>query len=429
MTKKFRDQIYEYITNVADEDIPFIKKDRNLSSFRNGLYETNILNEETGNFYERFIPYGTHEYREFDKNRTACKYFDYDFTTPDAKHWRDIPTPVFDRIFDYQFSDEPEKNEIYNVFTAMLGRLRAPIGLVDKFQITLMLKGIAGTGKSTIIEEIVKSMFEDDDIGMIANNGNARFGLEDTIDKFVVVAPEVNENLSLDQTVFQEIVTGGRVRIDVKGKRHIDGIWDKHTIWATNIGIGNYLDASGSISRRILPLIFKNIVRAEDVDTELPEKIAREMPNLIVKLSRSYLEFANKNRGRGIWKIVPKYFLRNKDELTRQTNPLRNFLFHQDRVIFGENIYCKIDHFRDAFKDFCNENAFPVPRWNETFYNPVFKQYANDNGVSIKVEACSLSPRPNTDRPPEMGTFIMGVGLASEYRSGEVNGDSDGEGW
>ncbi len=59
-------------------------------------------------------------------------------------------------------------------------------------------KGMAGTGKSTIIG-IVEKMFDKVDVGTMSNNAEKTFGLSSLADKFVFVAPDVKSDLVLDQ--------------------------------------------------------------------------------------------------------------------------------------------------------------------------------------------------------------------------------------
>jgi GTPase SAR1 family protein len=414
INKKNFDQLRHYLMNVDDNDIPFLHKDRNLTSCRNMIFETNIYDPVTKTYHDRVINYGSDEYFQLDKTRVACKFFDADFTafdlTPDQ--WREIPTPNFDKILAYQWGDRQDYNEIYDTICALIGRMRGVIGVVDRWQVTLLLKGVAGTGKSSIIEEIIRNMFELDDVGVITDDANARFGLENCEGKFIVIAPEVTNKLSLPQATFQEIVTGGQVTIDKKGIRHKTSKWTAHTVWGTNLGLGNYIDNGESIGRRVAPAIMEKIVKPNMVDPNLPDKLAAEMPNLIVKFSHAYLELANKYRGVGFWNFVPKYFVQKRRELNLETNPLKCFMVPGEYVEYDADYYCFMDDFREKFKEFCQSINYTVTRWNQSLYTPIFKQMSDENAVEIDVKVESRKFRaPDGSLVDRTGTVISGFRL------------------
>lgn len=66
-------------------------------------------------------------------------------------------------------------------------------------QVLPFFKGAAGTGKSTIVNYVIKPMYAKDDVGTLSNNIEKTFGLSNLSEKYIIVAPEVKADLRLEQ--------------------------------------------------------------------------------------------------------------------------------------------------------------------------------------------------------------------------------------
>ena len=126
-------------------------KDRHIFSFQNGIYDA--LND-------KFHAYGK---SKLSDDIIACKYFDQEFNTYDDVSWEDIPTPYFDSIFKHQIGDQKEFNEILTVAQILIGRMLYDIGEKDDWQVIIFFKGLGGTGKSTVLSQVIKKFYEDVD--------------------------------------------------------------------------------------------------------------------------------------------------------------------------------------------------------------------------------------------------------------------------
>jgi hypothetical protein len=96
-----------------------------------------------------------------------------------------IPTPYFDSILKYQkFEDE-----VCNWAYVMGGRLCFDVGELDGWQVIPFFKGIARSGKSTLITKVFKKFYENEDVGTLSNNIEKKFGLSAIKDCFHVHRP------------------------------------------------------------------------------------------------------------------------------------------------------------------------------------------------------------------------------------------------
>lgn len=112
-------------------------------------------------------------------------------TMPD---YIDIPTPAFDKICHSQHLSPT----MVRWFFTMIGRSMYDIKELDDWQVMLFIKGIAGTGKSNIMNYVLQQFYEKTHVGIISNNIEEKFGLGTLVNNFVVLMDDIRENFRLD---------------------------------------------------------------------------------------------------------------------------------------------------------------------------------------------------------------------------------------
>lgn len=378
-----------YLTNVCDLHFIDVQKDRKLFSFPNGIYESSILNTETGLYEDRWYPHCKNSdesatgYTSYDicPKRSSCKYFETPFDNFDQyDDWYDIPTPQFQSILEYQgFSEEVCKW----MYILLCGRLLHEVSDLDEWQVMPFLKGKAGTGKSTILTQVCKQFFHTLDVGVISNNVESKFGLSAIDGKLMFIAPEISEKFKLDQCDFQTMISGEDTSVAAKFQTAKSVKWAIPGAMAGNQSPG-YSDNQGSISRRLIVFAFRTKVRKGD--PLLGKKLYFEIPALIKKGNRAYLDAVNKYGKSDIWNILPKYFHGTRDEEAECSNVLLSFL-KSDQVEMGEDYFCERVEFMSALKNYCNSNSFPHVPWKRDQFESVFE----DIGLKYKTN----------ERPPD----------------------------
>jgi hypothetical protein len=217
----FRDVI-DNMSKCIDAQFPEITKRRHVWSFKNGVFVGKEWIPDRGVYDCCFYPYDSHEFRCLDPTIIACKYFDQQFD--DFSHierWQDIPTPHFDSILHYQKLED----EVCDWAYVMGGRLCFDVGELDGWQVIPFFKGIARSGKSTLITKVFKKFYEPEDVGTLSNNIEKKFGLSAIKDSFMFIAPEVKGDLALEQAEFQSMVSGEDVSVAVKNKTAVSIEW------------------------------------------------------------------------------------------------------------------------------------------------------------------------------------------------------------
>lgn len=409
-----------YLINCSSSvDFRELVMDRSVFAFRNGVYmcvcnKVKKGKKQTEEYKDFWYPF-TSSY-DLDQSLVACKYFDIDFNNyPELDDWRDIPTPNLQRILDYQFGNDEKGKEISEWMYIFMGRLFYDLRYIDKWQVIPYLYGIAGSGKSTICE-VIRNFYGVNDVGVIEDNIEEKFGLAPICDKFIFIAPEVKKSFSLSQALFQKIISGEEVALPRKNKDPVQTVWRSPGFMASNETPG-FNDSAGSISRRIIVFKFMNIVK--QADPNLFNKLERETPAIIKKCNSAYLEAVNSSGGKDIWNLLPTYFHETRQNMAKETNVMKGFL-GSGIVKFGKDIYCPEIVFKRRFQEYCNENNMGKPKWNESMYDEPFSNYSSIHNVEIKIKRVTRKyPRNEENIKPSNRKYILGIDLVDE--DGENN--------
>jgi len=405
--------VITFLSKTDDHQFLELKKNRHVFSFTNGVYIAKNYDTRTDTYFDRFYKYGT--YPALPTNTVATKFFNQEFNMfdeLDIDDWYDIDTPHLQSILDFQYKDEEEYKEICMWMYIIIGRMIYQVGDLDDWQIIGFIKGLAGTGKGTILTKVVKQFFEPDDVGILSNDGESTFGVSGFYDKTIFIAPEVKGDIKLPQAQFQGMVSGEDIVVSVKYKTPQNLVWKTPGLLAGN-ETPNYTDNSGSLSRRLLIWTFMSKVPKKDIDPNLGKKLKEEIPKIIKKSNSAYLDAVNKFGKKSIWEVVPKYFIKNQQELTKDTNALMSFL-ESGLIEYGIEKYVRETVFKNAFNIFCKENNFKRCKYNKDIYSLPFANSAEKYDVEIKhISKRKLKYPRNTDNTCH-GTFITGMDIAQE---------------
>ena len=397
-------QAIEYLVECPDDELLKLTKDRHIFSFKNGVYLTKIRDDKNNKWRTEFVTYGTKS--EYLNSKTvSSKYFSYDFhdfPDIDEESWFEIMKhcPNFKRILDYQEFSE----EVQRWICIFMGKCGYDIGELENWQIIMYLLGAGNAGKSTILTKILQKWYEEDDVGMIPNNIEKQYGLKPHINKFLVLAPEMQGDCKLEQTDWQLMCEGGKNSFAQKYKDAESEYWKVPMAMAGNQLI-KYKNMGGQVSRRTAVVNFRK--KVIDVDQNLDKKLEKEIP-IIMKLCISGYQWAvNKFGDKGIWKILPIYFHENKNEMDQTTNILEHFI-KSEKVIIQKDKFIPEKVFKQAFNEHCRENNLTKEQWSFDFYTTTF----SNNDIIIKKNTRRKYP-PKTGEYIS-GTYFMGIDIQNE---------------
>lgn len=274
-------------------------------------------------------------------DEAACVYFDTDYVHFNGtEDYMSIPTPYLDTIFKAQDfhkngtgkNDMPyDGNDVMSWTYALIGRMLYDVNSVDEWQIAPFYKGVAGTGKSTILR-IIRMFYETDDVGIMSNNIEGKFGLAALYTKLVVLCFELRSDFGLDQADLQSIISGEEMSVPVKFKTALPIIK-----WVAPIAVAGNMTADwdgsqGAMSRRWVIHEFKRPVK--DSDPMLMRNIQGEIAAIIAKVNRAYLTMVRKHGSRNVWAknaqkepmVLPQIFHDHADALNVSLNSLLSFI-------------------------------------------------------------------------------------------------------
>ena len=271
---------------------------------------------------------------------------------------------------------------------------------LDAWQIIPFFKGVARSGKSTIITKVFKKFYDSDDVRTLSNNIERKFGLSSIYDGFMFIAPEVKGDLCLEQAEFQSLVSGEDVSVARKYEKAHSVEWKTPGILGGN-EVPNWKDNSGSVLRRILTWNFSKQV--EDADPQLDDKLDNELPIILLKCIRAYLDYTSKYRDQDIWNVVPKYFKNVQTQIAMVTNSLRHFLACE-KVRYGKEIFCPQKIFVQIFNQHCQENNLGRFKFNPDFYAAPF----SSKKLVVKVETVTYDDRVYHNQPIIYGIDVVG---------------------
>lgn len=339
------------LTHNIEPRFPEVERSRYILSFKNGIYDT---------LADHFMPYPV----DLQGGAAACAYHNQMFPEEDS----DIDTSPLDAILDYQSFDDDVKEWFYAL---CIGRMLYAVNESDNWQVMPFLLGAAQSGKSTILNYIVGKIYEEHDIGCLSNNHERQFGIHPLIDKYVIIAPEVDSDMKLDQTEWQCMISGESISCAQKHGTPSKVEWRVPLAMAGNTQ-PNYNDNSGSYTRRAVLFDFKKSVT--EANTFLKYELYAVIGSIILQGNRKYKQMVEKVGKRNIWKQLPTYFLELQKQLQEDQNSLVSFL-RSGCVVYGSGRAVQKSEFIQAYKDYCKIHLKGYAKWDATTNKAVLAQH------------------------------------------------------
>lgn len=363
---------------IHDHELPNLVLDRYKFSFRNGVFlarleEGGSLSTEAsctshefkmkgGKYYCRFIPYDHPDMQNVSQRKVSAKYFDQDFIDyPDEGDWFDIPTPVVDYILRYQYKHRKDCEEIMRQMYRDIGRIIFTRGDLENWQYSIFILGMAGTGKSTLIEHLMKKLYEEENVGEIENLIERQFGVGGMLYKktiFMTTGAELNEHCQLDLAILLKMVSGEDISAPVKNeKTPIKTKWPAHIALAGNGWPLGWKDTSNNVGRRFLIYEFMKHVKRKDMKSDLEYQIHLELPVLLLKCVRAYLHAVN--TWKNMTQFRPAYFDETVEKLKSTTNHLHAFMMDRAHIIDHATLMVSESDLMAEFKVYCRQRNIP----------------------------------------------------------------------
>ena len=293
-----------------------------------------------------------------------------------------------------------------------MGRMLHKLGVYDQWQIVPFFKGRGGSGKSTVAQ-IVKHFFEASDVGILSNNSEKKFGLQSLLNKLIWLCLELKKNVSLDQAEFQSMVSGEDLCVAIKNQVARQTTWSAPGLLCGNES-PSWIDAQGSIARRMAIITFAFSVQERDAQPDLLRRILqKELSKLIVKCNVAYRISCEQHKGADIWNILPPYFKSERLRFQTDTDAVYATVFDSGAYELyqrsttqseqREDWYVRLDHLEASYRLKWRDlmaTSFPDPFTPEK-YASAFESA----GITVSGEA-KLCPDLNALRE---GPWAVGI--------------------
>jgi hypothetical protein len=171
--------------------------------------------------------------------------------------------------------------------------------------------------------------------------------------------------------------------------------------------VPNWKDNSGSILRRILPWNFTKQV--QEADPHLDKKLNKELPVILLKCVRAYLDYSNKFRERDIWNVVPRIFQdKSRSKLLWLPVHYTNFL-ESTSIKFGEDLFVPQKIFVAKFNKHASATGFQNNNKNEKFHQDFYAGPFSARDIEVRVETVKYKGRTYNNQ-----AIIFGVDIVNE---------------
>lgn len=368
-----------------------------------GVYRSNATGHEPwqqqGAMYTCVAPSG---------QDVAVKYFETDFRfriTPEAEEDFDVHAvslPEMERIMRVQDLTEDSQEWLL----LMLCRLFFPVGY-DPWQVVLFVRGVAGSGKSTMAQ-IIRNFYPSTCVTTLSSNIETRFGLSAIYKGLVCICAEVREDFGLDQAEWQSCVSGEEVQIAVKQRTAFAHRWTTPFFWLGN-ELPNYRNASGSVDRRFFMIEFNKKVR--DSDPHLLTKFYQNIDLFQRKGVYLYHQALRKFRDKDIWApgVVGPQLTEWRNAVKLASDMLYAFLT-QPRFEYNSDLnYMPLDSVKDEYMVYRKSNgAMDNVKWTASHYQGVFSELGVFVETSTRVYPRGSAEHPKTTR------WLIGVDVADD---------------
>jgi phage/plasmid-associated DNA primase len=376
--------VTHFLADIPDPRVPKLVVNRSLFSFRNGIFDV-----RTGQL---------HAYKDAAFTDVTARFFDNDIESLSLLcDPMTIETPNFDKILLDQDYDDSTRYWMY----AMCGRLFHDVGSMDDWQVCPFVRGVAGSGKSTILK-IMKMMYEDHNVGSLMSDGQPTFSDEHLYDKFVVVAMDLDKEVQISGTRINSMISGEGLSVNRKFKIALNCVWKAPLMMASN-SQPPFKDVAGNIVRRFVIFLFNNSIRYSD--PQLFSKLQLEIPVLLVKMARIYLDAVTRYGKQSIWEddILPSIIHQARRQYLVTANPVSAFL-ESEWVQFGAGLRTSSSDLKKYMvqfsKDFGDRRMPSIGILSKVDHGHLFAMY----GCELKETVCGQSRRVYIDgmgiKPP-----------------------------
>ena len=411
--------IVKYLAN-TEEFTPLIPN-RYLQSWSNGIYNTES---------DMFFPY--HQKDEWPEMAKSIEEFrvnhlgwvDYTCSPPNNE---DVSIKYFDQPFRFEITPEEEAKfdvdaiplpeleflfqtqkltkETQDWMLIFLARLLFPISHKDKWKVVLFIKGVDGSGTSTI-QKLIRACFQDHQVTSLYQNVEQRYALSTLYKGLVCILGDIRSNFGLNQADWVAATCGEEVSISEKYKTAFAHTWDTPMLMIGS-EYPNYNNNSGSVDRHMVVCEFDKKVL--ECDPQFGEKMFKNLDLFMRKSNVKYQAAVREHGTKNIWaddpKILPEQMWDFRESMKSIVDPLHGFVT-SGIFEFDISYYMPLDVFKTMYGEYRTKNGLEKARWTKDHYQTSFEEC----GLSTQVDALDYGGRK------VRAIFIRGVRVCENLK-------------
>jgi hypothetical protein len=218
------------------------------------------------------------------------------------------------------------------ILSGFLGRCIFPARVWDRTQAWMYLKGVGGTGKTTLID-IICHIIGFSNFRKISSDRNKSFFLADLYQASLVVVPDAQDDLHkvLNGTLLTNMVDGEALSINRKNRSDIQTEVRGHLLMASNRFLYEQ-DTGLRVYRRTLYIPWNRPIISEDQNL-VQNIIHNDIGPVILKFVLAY-RFICFSAKRSLFSILTPTFTGWKQDYLCAINPLAKFLGRSTQCAF-----------------------------------------------------------------------------------------------
>ena len=236
---------------------------------------------------------------------------------------------------------------------AMLGRLLYK-PTVDGRDILLYLRGVGGSGKSSLLR-LIQSFFDPELVAILANKTEEMFGLENYINRRIILATDLTKDANFDTGDILNIVSGDTLSIRRKNKNQVYTSIECHFVGAGNEFPMKWADVEGNFLRRMFNIDFP----------EPAPGLKRHLPLPSAEIWRSCLPLPQCGVPQDVrrfpptvdfWSQVPVRFIKNRMKFLANTSCMLAYILEKKNsgyIEIRKDLYMQEESFTNDFKAWC----------------------------------------------------------------------------
>jgi len=292
------------------------------------------------------------------------------FRVDAGRTWRDCAAEDVDRIYHCQ---EFTPHDMFMLY-ALKGRLFFDVADLDNYEMTLMLEGIGGCGKSTVMK-VTQLYWPPHLRGILSSNMQPQFGMaavaRDGRSK-AIFCNEVSESLQVVQEEWQTSVSGEWGSYAVKNQQEpLTFKWKAQHFWVGNQFPKKFNNMAGQVSRRLAGVRMSHPVQPRD-GTIFDRIRSHKLGALQRKMTLAYHEFRRLHGTTDPMSApdrLPPAFAEYYRRGIRETNPFEEFASNEDYIAVDPQGVMLLDDLRDLYNTYLQDHGRRSNvRWSEDLY-------------------------------------------------------------